>query len=133
MRPGARLFVVAATPYQATHQGFVTEFLRRKAGGARWPGVLEPSARYNHHWSASLNPSWLHVFDEESLLRLFGMRALTSTRRALFSRDGLPDFCRLDGRENLALIATKPRGHTFARPPVTPVEEVRPCPTSFVA
>jgi SAM-dependent methyltransferase len=92
MRPGAKLFVVAATPYQATHCGFVTEFLRRKAGGARWPGMIEPLRDYNHHWSASLNPSWLHVFDEEILgaaVRDAGFD-IDSTR--LFSRDGLPDF-----------------------------------------
>jgi polyketide synthase PksL len=133
MRPGARLFVVAATPYQATHQGFVTEFLRRKARGARWPGVIDPLRDYNHHWSASLNPSWLHVFDEEILAAAVRDAGFDVDSARLFSRDGLPDFCRLDGRENLALIATKPRDTRSRRAPVTPVEEVGPCPTPFVA
>jgi SAM-dependent methyltransferase len=133
LRPGGKLFVVAATPYQATHRAFVTEFLRRKARGARWPGVINPLRDYNHHWSASLNPSWLHVFDEEILAAAVRDAGFDVDSARLFSRDGLPDFCRLDGRENLALIATKPCETRLRRVSVTPVEEGGPCFTSSVA
>jgi len=71
--------------------------------------VIDPLRDYNHHWSASLNPSWLHVFDEEILAAAVRDAGFDVDSARLFSRDGLPDFCRLDGRENVALIATKPR------------------------
>jgi len=109
LRPGGKLFVLAATPYQATHRSFVPVFLDRKARGDLWPGLIDDLRRHNHHWSAGLNPPWLHVFDDEVLSSGVRRAGFVVESARMFSRTGLPDFCRLDGRENLAVIASKPR------------------------
>lgn len=108
LRPGGRLFVMAATPHQATHAAFTSVFAARKASGCRWPGVIEDIRAYNTHWSADLVPPWLHVFDEEVLSAGVRRAGFVIEWARMFSRTGLPEFCRLDGRENLGLVAFKP-------------------------
>jgi SAM-dependent methyltransferase/GNAT superfamily N-acetyltransferase len=108
LRPGGRLFVLAATPHQATHAQYAPEFAKRKARGDPWPGVIENLRAWNTHWSAELNPPWLHVFDYEVLCAAVSRAGFVVEWARMFSRTGLPDFCRLDGRENLGLIARKP-------------------------
>ena len=108
LRPGGRLFVLAGTPYTATHRRFVEEFHRRKALGDEWPGWIEDLREYNKHWSANLLPASLHVFDEDVLGTAVRRAGFVVLEVRLFSRTGLPEFCRLDGRENLGLIAKKP-------------------------
>jgi polyketide synthase PksL len=108
LRPGGRLFVLAATPYQATHAAFASVFLERKASGNPWPGVIEDIRAYNKHWSADLVPPWLHVFDDEVLASAVRQAGFEIESVQMCSRTGLPDFCRFDGRENLCLVARKP-------------------------
>jgi SAM-dependent methyltransferase/GNAT superfamily N-acetyltransferase len=108
LRPGGRLFVLAATPYQATHAGFAPEFQKRKAGGERWPGLIDNVRAYNTHWSADLTTPWLHVFDDDVLSTAVRAAGFDVEQARLLSRAGLPDFVRLDGREHVGLIARKP-------------------------
>lgn len=108
LRPGGRLFVLAATPYQATHAGYAPVFAARKAEGDPWPGVIENIRAYNTHWSADLVPPWLHVFDDDVLSAAARRAGFVVEWARMFSRTGLPEFCRLDGRENLGLVARKP-------------------------
>jgi SAM-dependent methyltransferase/GNAT superfamily N-acetyltransferase len=108
LRPGGRLFVLAGTPFSATHQRFVPEFLRRKAIDERWPGWIERIRDYNSHWSVGLLPDSLHVFDDDVLSSAVQRAGFADVQARMFSRTGLPDFCRLDGRENLGLTARKP-------------------------
>lgn len=108
LRPGGRLFILAATPYQATHARFISAFSERKTNGNPWPGVIEDIRGYNTHWSADLVPPWLHVFDEDILAAALRRAGFVVEWGRMFSRTGLPDFCRLDGRENLGIIASKP-------------------------
>ncbi len=107
---GGRLFLLAATPYQGTHGEFIKVFSDRKASGDAWPGVIEDVRTYNAHWSADLVPSRLHVFDDDVLSAAVEKAGFVVESARLFSRAGLPSFCRLDGRENLGLIARKPFG-----------------------
>jgi GNAT superfamily N-acetyltransferase len=115
LRPGGQVFLLAASPFQATYSGFIPEFFRRKAQGDSWPGLIEPLGKYNHHWSANLNPPWLHVFDDEVLSNAVRRAGFEIDAAHLFSRDGLPEFCRLDGREHVAVIARKPSRTRSAR------------------
>lgn len=108
LRPGGRLFVLAATPYQGTHAGFIPAFRERKARGELWPGLMTDYKRWNTHWSAALNPGWLHTFDDEVLSAAVTAAGFVVDEVRMFRRAGLPDFCRLDGRENLGLIAHRP-------------------------
>ena len=108
LRPGGRLFILAATPYQATHIGFAPEFEKRKADGERWPGMIENVREYNTHWSADLTTPWLHVFDDDVLAAAVRGAGFEVKQVRMLSRDGLPDFVRHDGREHVGLIARKP-------------------------
>jgi SAM-dependent methyltransferase len=108
LQPNGRLFLLAATPYQATHAGFAPVFAERKARGEQWPGVIARYKDYNSHWSAELNPATLHVFDDEVLAAAVRAAGFVVESARMFSRTGLPDFTRHDGRENLGVIAGKP-------------------------
>ena len=94
LRSDGRLFLLAATPYQATHAGFAPVFAERKARGEQWPGVIARYKDYNSHWSAELNPATLHVFDDEVLAAAVRTAGFVVESVRMFSRTGLPEFTR---------------------------------------
>jgi hypothetical protein len=118
LKPCGHLFILAATPYQAIHADFIPTFQSRKIAGEEWPGVITNLRQYNRHWAADLVPDWLHVFDEDVLVAAVQRAGFRVECVEMFSRRGLPDFCRLDGRENLGIIAVKdaPLGDTLPPP-----------------
>jgi SAM-dependent methyltransferase len=108
LRRGGHLFVLAATPFQATHVRFIPAFLERKARGEPWPGLMGDLRRYSSHPSVDQMPSWLHVFDDESLAIAVRRAGYEVEKVWMFPCTGIQDFRQLDGREHVGLIARRP-------------------------
>lgn len=70
--------------------------------------TTEDVRAYNAHWSVDFMHPWLHVFDDEVLSAAVRGAGFVVEWVRMFSRTGLPDFCRLDGWENLGLVVRKP-------------------------
>lgn len=108
LRPGARLLVQAATPYQAPFAAFLPEYERRLAAAERWPGWIPKISVYSNHRQLSQMPRSLHLLDDVILTRTALAAGLEIERAWLFRRADLPASLHLDGRESVALIARKP-------------------------
>ena len=108
LRPGGKLFVQTASPYQAPFAAFLDEYARRCAAGAEWPGWIENTRAYSSHRLLGQMPKSLHLLDENILARSAAAVGLQVERAWLYRRPDCPRELRLDGRESAALIAVKP-------------------------
>ncbi|MDX2178838.1 MAG: class I SAM-dependent methyltransferase [Bryobacteraceae bacterium] len=107
LRPGGKLFVHAASPYQAPFADFVPEYERRVAAGEPWPGWVPKIARYSAHRKLGQMPGSIHLLDDRVLRREAEAAGLAVERAFLYRRDDLPRSLHLDGRECAGLIARK--------------------------
>jgi SAM-dependent methyltransferase len=108
LAPGGRLFVEAATPFQAPFAGFLEEYERRVKEGARWPGWVVKIGAYSKHRHLGLMPPSLHLLDDLVLRRLCEEEAGLRVDQAwLHRRRDLSVTLELDGRETVGLIASK--------------------------
>jgi len=107
LRPGGRLFVHAATPYQEPFQAFIPEFEARLAAGEKWPGWVERVRDYSSHRLLGQMPRSVHLLTDVTLRRVAEAHGLVVEEAYLYRRDDLPPSLRLDGREGAALVARK--------------------------
>ena len=105
LRPGGRLFLQAATPYQPPFAPFIAEFELRKTAGAQWPGWIEKTAAWSTHKRLGNMPASVHLFDDTTLARYVEEAGLVVESARLFRRADLNPSLFLDGRETVALIA----------------------------
>ncbi len=107
LRPGGRLFVQAATPYQAPFAAFLPEYERRVAEAAEWPGWIAKLSEYCRHRQIGQMPRAIHLLDLPVLERECAAAGFAVEWALLHTRPDLPESLRLDGRESLGLVAVK--------------------------
>ena len=73
-----------------------------------WPGTIENTSDYCSHECIKYNPKFFHSLDDEVLSQTFSDANFVIEKAELFKRDNLPEHIKLDGRENVGLIARKP-------------------------
>ena len=107
LRPGGKLFVQAATPYQSPFADFIPEFERRIAAGVKWPGWVEKISKFSQHKKLGVMPPSLHLLDDRVLTALVEAAGLKVEKAWLYQRADFPKELKLDGRESLGLVAVK--------------------------
>jgi polyketide synthase PksL len=107
LRPGGKLFVHATTPYQTAFAPYIPEFERRLAAGDRWPGWIPKLSEWSSHKKFSQMPRSVHLLDDRILRREAEAAGLVVERVWLYCRADHPVSLRLDGRENVGLVARK--------------------------
>jgi SAM-dependent methyltransferase len=107
LKPEGRVFVIAGTPYAANVKHFVPEFERRLGASVRWPGWVEDIRMYSDDPTLAELPPSLHLLDAETLRVVFETAGFTVESAGMFARAGIPDYLKLDGRENVQLLARK--------------------------
>jgi SAM-dependent methyltransferase len=105
LRPGGRLFIHAATPFQAPFARFVPEFERRLGAGEVWPGWVANTREYSEHRLLVQMPTSLHLLDPTVLRRLAGSHGFAVEDVFLYRRGDLPPSLHYDGRESVGLLA----------------------------
>jgi SAM-dependent methyltransferase len=105
LKPGGRVFVLAATPYLAPFAEFVPEFEARKAKGMPFPGWIENARAFSRHGLLSQIPRSIHLLDDDALRNLFA--AWEIERCWMFRRRDLSKTMWFDGRESVGLVARK--------------------------
>jgi len=107
LRPGGKLFIHAATPWQKAFEGFLPEYERRLVAGEKWPGWIERLGVWSKHKKFSQMPRAIHLLDDAILRRETEAAGLTVEKLWLYRRADLPRMLWMDGRENVGLIACK--------------------------
>ncbi len=108
LTPGGKFFLIASSPYVSMLQNFIPTYLERKQSGEPWPGMINDLSCYTNHPVAQDNPPFFNFLDQDILERALLKEGFTIEKATLFNRIHMPDHIKLDGRENVGVIAVKP-------------------------
>jgi SAM-dependent methyltransferase len=108
LRPSGKLFVQAATPYQAPFAAFIPEYERRIAAHEKWPGWIPKLSVWSTHRQLSQMPRSIHLLDDRVLARVMEDSGLLIERAWLYRRSDLPATLHLGGCESVGVVARKP-------------------------
>lgn len=108
LKPGGKAFIQMQSPFCGHFQAFYPEYERRKSDGLRWPGEIEGAKRYAPAEIQHLVADFNHVMEAEMLSEVFRNEGFEIEFAGYYTRPGLPEVSRNDGRENLGLVARKP-------------------------
>ena len=108
LAPAGRVFIVAGTPYARNVEATIAKYESRKRSGIVWPGEFEPIQAFSSDATLDVLPGFLHLLDDEVLIDVLARVGLIIERAELFERANLPAYLRLDGRENVGVVARKP-------------------------
>jgi predicted SAM-dependent methyltransferase len=104
---GGKVFVIVNSPYIENFKNVIPRFEQKKQEGVRWPGWIDDLTQYSSHPTLHHLPASLHFFDADVLSRGFEAAGFTVEVAKEYSRSGLPEILKYDGRENVMLIARK--------------------------
>ncbi len=107
LKPGGRLFAVAATPYFGPFAGFASTYEEGLKKGEAWPGWVENTRTITEHRLMSQVPKSIHLLDDRILSRTFIDAGFEIERCWMFRRHDLPASVHYDGRESVGLVARK--------------------------
>ena len=106
LAPGGKVFVFANAPFRKNLSAFLKEYSERKSS-VRYPGVVTDMQVVDPAQGDQL-PSFFHFLDVETLTRLFTEAGFKIERAEYVRIENLPERSKLDGRENVGIIAVKP-------------------------
>lgn len=107
LKPSGKLFLQTMSPHAGHFRSFSPEYARRRVAGFRWPGEMRNAKDYVDPSLNNMIPSLVHVLEIDIAKPLFESVGLIVEYCDYYSRPGLPEVCRLDGRENLGIVATR--------------------------
>ncbi len=109
--PGGKVFVIAFTPYIKHCESFIPVYEKRLNEGKHWAGFIDDLSRYSSYKNiASHLPNQINHIDKSDLKRVLDRARFIIEKLEYFGDDegSLPDGIRLDNRERVGAIATKP-------------------------
>lgn len=107
LAPGGKVFGVAVTPYLSKLVPFRPTYEARQAAGDPWPGTVSDVSVYDPEGATAL-PSEMHFLDETVLRRELEAAGFHVERLEYGSRAAFVGEMKLDGREMIGFIASKP-------------------------
>ncbi|MGN6670743.1 MAG: class I SAM-dependent methyltransferase [Candidatus Nucleicultricaceae bacterium] len=108
LKPEGKIFIIASSPYIRILENYLQEYALKKGEGMLWPGEVDNLKEITNHPVIEDNPPFFNFLDDDVLRRIARETGFTIEKISLFDRDELPDHIKLDGRENVGLIAQKP-------------------------
>lgn len=106
LAPGGRVYGVAVTPHLRKLQPFMPTYAARVAQGLPWPGEVADVTAYDPE--ASL-PRAMHFLAPDVVARALAEAGFTVEECTFFQRPAYVGEMRLDGRETMGFVASKPR------------------------
>jgi SAM-dependent methyltransferase len=112
-KPGGKVYVVAITPYVKRYQSFIAEYEARLKNDEDFPGHVNSLLPYVNHEVTTekelknIHPGCFTFFGPEiaKIFRIYGFKTVKIITSPLEYQS---KSWRLDGRENILLIAQKP-------------------------
>jgi SAM-dependent methyltransferase len=107
LNPGGKFFFLVATPYMGNFRKFLPTYQKRKMAGEKWPGLLEDIPFCTPERAPDL-PKFINLLDEDVLTEsLTNVGFVIEEIGYSPAIDEHPEEMKLDGREQLGVIARK--------------------------
>ena len=108
LTPGGKVFVFAATPYRQFSQEYIKGYEQKKKTD-QYPGEVQDSTKFVSAEEIANTPKFFHFLDIDVLTKLFKDAGFIIETAEYLKIDEVPDHLKLDGRENIGIIAVKPQ------------------------
>jgi hypothetical protein len=107
LKPGRKAYLQMQSPFCGHFRAFFPEYEFRRQSGMPWPGEIQNARDYADLSIRELTAPFNHVIEKDIATRIFTDAGFSIEYCEYYTRPGLPEVSRLDGRENLGLIVVK--------------------------
>lgn len=104
---GGKVFVFAVTPYRQFSQEYIVGYEQKKKTD-RYPGEVWDSTKFVSAEEIANTPKFFHFLDVDVVTKLFKDAGFIVEKAEYLNINEVPAHLKLDGRENVGLIAVKP-------------------------
>lgn len=109
VRPDGHIFIQTISPFAGHFRDFLPVYNYRKRNCVEFAGEMTNAKSFVLPTLREMIPIFINVMESEFLASIFSKVGFKIIYCDYYSRAGLPEPCRLDGRENLGLVAFRPR------------------------
>jgi len=106
LKNSGKLYILVDSVFRKNWSEFHSEFFKRKENKEKWPGWTDKISTYEGTRAQDL-PCWFNAMDKDVLERAVINAQFEIEEITYISRPDYPADVRLDGRENIAIIARK--------------------------
>lgn len=107
LKPRAKIFVVADTPYNRLIEKAIPEYEISEKGGVKWPGFMKNIRDYLPPEYMDISPPFMHFLTPKILSEILIKIGFKVEEAEIFARTNYPLEEQLDGREGVGVIAIK--------------------------
>lgn len=108
LRPGGRVFLQVGTIYGGHIKRLLPVFEERRRSGVKWAGETDLAREFVAPEFSGATPRFMNYLDEIPVVEAFKTAGFQLENGWYYTRNGLPERLRSDGREHYGLIAEKP-------------------------
>lgn len=107
LKPGGKVFLQVGTIYAGHIKRLLPLFEERRRSGLKWAGETHSAKDYVAAEFSDAIPEFMNFLDEGPLIEVFESSGFHIDRSWYYTRTGLPDALRSDGREHYGLIMSR--------------------------
>jgi SAM-dependent methyltransferase len=108
LKPGGRVFIQVGTIYAGHIKRLLPVFEQRRSSGILWAGETKVARDFVSNEFSDSIPMFMNFLDELPVTLAFKAAGFKIDKAWYYTRHGLPDALRSDGREHFGLIASLP-------------------------
>ncbi|MBB5061008.1 SAM-dependent methyltransferase [Granulicella aggregans] len=108
LRPGGKVFLQVGTVFAGHIKRLLPVFEERRRAGVIWAGETGRAREFVASDFRDAIPVFMNYLDAVPLCETFRIAGFDIERSFYYTRTGLPDILRSDGREHFGIIATRP-------------------------
>ena len=106
LEPGGKVFILASTPFRKHLLPFLKEYEQQKLY-VKYPGEVHDISKIENSEEADNLPPFFHYLDADILSGILQNAGFKIEKAIYIDIKEMPEFMKLDGRENVGLIAIK--------------------------
>jgi predicted SAM-dependent methyltransferase len=108
LKPGGKVFLQVGTVYAGHIKQLLPIFEESRRSSVKWAGETHRAREFVASDFRDATPAFMNYLDEFPVLETFKASGFCIEKGWYYTRNGLPESLRSDGREHYGLIAAKP-------------------------
>jgi SAM-dependent methyltransferase len=108
LKPGGKAFLQVGTIYAGHIRRLLPVFEQRRSAGVFWAGETHEAKEYVAAEFCEATPPFMNYLDQMPLSVTFSKSGFRIESTSYYTRTGLPDVLRCDGREHCGMVVVRP-------------------------
>jgi SAM-dependent methyltransferase len=107
LKSDGKIFIQVGTIYAGHVKQILPQFEERRRNGVKWAGETHCAREFALPEFRTSTPEFMNYLDDSPLIEAFEAAGFRTERAWYYTRTGLPEVCRSDGREHFGYIGCK--------------------------